>query len=153
MTVNTQLFLSRDLSNATINFVYPQILESLNLLVPMKSKGQIGYDSIFQPFQLKVWLYLLLSVFVFTCVWYVFKRKLLKNQARFSDMIISVCHLQISGLLTQPITTIAERFLFIGYILFAFVILSGYQTVLISILTSPESQRIPDSDRSKCKSS
>lgn len=59
-----------------------------------------------------------------------------------SDIALIAWRVYVCNLTVQPVQTIPERFLFTGYIIFSFVILSGYQTVLISILRSPDSAPI-----------
>lgn len=142
ISVNSQMFLSRDYSNSTFDFIYPQILESLNLLVPTQVASSWGYLSVFRPFRYEIWFVLLLTMVSFTFMWYFIRVKVLKLQSNFSDLILTVWRIHVCNLVTQPVRTTSERFLFTGYMLFAFVIMNGYQTILISILSSPDSPPI-----------
>lgn len=62
ISINSQMFLSRDYSNSTFDYIYPQTLESLNLLVPIQIASSWGYLSVFRPFKLEIWIVLLLTL-------------------------------------------------------------------------------------------
>lgn len=138
MTVNPLLFLSRDYSNATIDFIYPQVLESLNLLVPAKTNFPWGKKSIFRPFRYEIWIALLVTLILFTCIWFSLNIKQFGRQKTYVVTFFEVLRVFTGGLSSHPMHSLSERFLFSGYILFVFLIINGYQTALISILTSPE---------------
>lgn len=138
MTVNPLMFLSRDYSNSSIDFIYPHVLESINLLVPMKTEFSLSKESIFRPFSLKIWIVLLATIFGFTCLWFILKLKLFREEKTFISTFLEVLRVFTGGLTLHPIDSVPERFLFTGYILFVFLIMNGYQTALISILTTPE---------------
>lgn len=62
ISINSQMFLSRDYSNSTFDYIYPQTLESLNLLVPLQIASSWGYLYVFRPFKLEIWIVLLLTL-------------------------------------------------------------------------------------------
>lgn len=134
LTVNTQFILSSTYENSSIDFLYPQILDSLNLLVHLKINNRWNYVSVFKPFQVEIWIALIGSLLIVTIIWYIIKVVVFKESITLGHVAMSVV-----GLLVQPIQSNTERFLVTGYIMFMFIIMSGYQTVLISILTSPSS--------------
>lgn len=132
ITVNTQFLLNGDFENPSIDFINPQITDSLNLLVHLQTSRSWGYLSVLKPYQWQVWCCLILALVIFASAWYLVKVKILKQSIKFAKIALSV-----GGLLTQPIQSTTERLLFAGYVLFVFIIMNGYQTVLISIFTSP----------------
>lgn len=133
LTVNTQFILSGIYDNSSIDFLYPQILDSYNLLVHVKTNNRWNYMSVFKPFQFEIWAALFVVLMLVTFIWYIIRAWVFKKNCKFADIAMSV-----GGLLTQPIQSNAERCLFTAYIMFIFIIMNGYQTVLISIMTSPE---------------
>lgn len=135
LTFNSFLYLSINYHNSSSDYIYPITVGSLNLLVPSPCNFH-SHFSLIEPFRPNSLIAIFVIISAFILIWYKMKVYLGHSAMKFVDIVFDTYRISLGIPLFRKITLSAERRLVIGYVLAMFVIMSEYQTVLISMISS-----------------
>jgi hypothetical protein len=139
MNFNMRLFLSSNYLNSSVIPVYPHDIDSFVILVP-KSGLYPPFQNLLHPIKLASRFVLTAVYLIVTIIWFLFLRYYRRVRPRIVDVLLDTLRLQLSTPLPRDIVNIHERLLISGFMVYGFIIISGYQTILISFLMSPRYQ-------------
>lgn len=141
ISFNRRMFLSSDYLDSSIDYIYPREIESIRLLVP-KALPISQYMALLQPFEIHTWFMIVGTFFLYCFAWYFGRKHLLASTPlTLEDAFLKTYRIFLASPLTKKITSCSERYFIMSFILFSFVILSTYQTMLITFLMTPQYER------------
>jgi hypothetical protein len=139
MNFNKRAFYSSNYLNSSIIPVYPYEIDGVVILVP-KAGPYPPFYNLLLPIE-STSRFILMAVFlVMAIVWFVFLYFYGQTQPRISDVLLDTLRLQLATSLSRNVANFHERMLICGFMVYGFIVISGYQTILISVLMSPRSQ-------------
>ena len=141
---NSRLFLSDYYTNSAVTPIHPYEIDSVVILVP-KGKAYPSYMNLIQPFSLISWMSLIVMFITFVISWrfinlIISKVHLKKMSRHFCDFLLDVVRLQFCTSLNRQLDCSTERLFILGFTIYSFMVLVGYQTVLVAFMTSPRFQ-------------
>lgn len=123
-------------STPTLHSIFSNEFDSLVILIP--NAGQYKpYTNLIHPFNMRFWIILIIVFLIYTLLWFGLVNCLTRRSIEYRDLLLDTLRLQLNAPLHRSIQQISEKFFVIGFILYSFIILNSYQSVMISFLMSP----------------
>jgi hypothetical protein len=139
ISFNKRPYLNKNNLNSTIIPVYPHEIDSIVILVP-KAGPYLSYQNLLQPFK-PTSRFVLMAVFLFVAtVWFLFQQYYRNARPQMMNVLLDTLRLQLATSLPRTIVNFHERLLICGFMVYGFIIITSYQTILISLLASPHHQ-------------
>lgn len=123
-------------SSPALHSIFSNEFDSLVILIP--NAGQYKpYTNLIHPFNMRFWIILIIVFLIYTFLWFGLVNCLTRKPIEYRDLLLDTLRLQLNAPLHRSIQQISEKFFVIGFILYSFIILNSYQSVMISFLMSP----------------
>jgi hypothetical protein len=94
-------------------------------------------QKLFQPFDRDIQFIMMAAYLVVAIVWFAFLQYYRHARPRISDVLLDTLRMQLAISLPRNVVDFHERLLIVGFLVYGFIIISCYQTLLISNLMSP----------------